>query len=162
LVTLANTSALQLTSKFQATDKLNLKAGYEREFIGTPSNFQMYSGLPVLPSGFSIASWTPNRNNYNINVYWVGANYNFTQSLIGSVGYYYAGTQQSGTQLSGVQQFQSAMLDYYMSKRTNLYLGIGNVNTSGSNVQPLPAGSMLSGKTVSTQQTYGVGMRHTF
>jgi len=54
------------------------------------------------------------------------------------------------------------MLDYYMSKRTNLYLGIGNVNTSGSNVQPLPAGSMLSGKTVSTQQTYGVGMRHTF
>ena len=162
LVTLANTSALQLTSKFQATDKLILKAGYERMFIGTPSNFQMYSGLPVLPSGFSIASWTPNRNNYNINVYWVGANYNFTQSLIGSIGYYYAGTQQSGTQLSGVQQFQSAMLDYYMSKRTNLYLGIGNVNTSGSNVQPLPAGSMLSGKTVSTQQTYGVGMRHTF
>ena len=162
LVTLANTSALQLTSKFQATDKLILKAGYERMFIGTPSNFQMYKGLPVLPSGFSIASWTPNLNNYNINVYWVGANYNFTQSLIGSVGYYYAGTQQSGTQLKGVQQFQSAMLDYYMSKRTNLYLGIGNVNTSGSNVQPLPAGSMLSGKTVSTQQTYGVGMRHTF
>jgi predicted porin len=162
LVTLANTSALQLTSKFQATDQLNLKAGYERMFIGTPSNFQMYSGLPVLPSGFSIASWTPNRNNYNINVYWVGANYSFTESLIGSIGYYYAGTQQSGTQLSGVQQFQSAMLDYYMSKRTNLYLGIGNVNTSGSNVQPLPAGSMLSGKTVSTQQTFGMGMRHTF
>lgn len=162
LVTLANTSSLQLTSKFQATDKLNLKAGYEREFIGTPSNLQMYAGLPVLPSGFSIASWTPNRNNYNINVYWVGANYNFTQSLIGSVGYYYAGTMQSGTQLKGVQQFQSAMLDYYMSKRTNLYLGIMNVNTSGSNVQPLPASSMLSGKTVSTQQTYGMGMRHTF
>ena len=161
-VTLANTSALQLTSKFQATDKLNLKAGYERMFIGTPSNFQIYSGLPVLPSGFSVASWTPNKNNYNINVYWVGANYNFTQSLIGSIGYYYAGTQQSGTQLSGVQQFQSAMLDYYLSKRTNLYLGIGNINTSGSNVQLLPAGSMLSGKTVSTQQTYGVGMRHTF
>lgn len=162
LVTLANTTALQLTGKFQATELLNLKAGYEREFIGTPSNFQMYSGLPVLPSGFSIASWTPNRNNYSINVYWVGANYNFTKSLIGSIGYYYAGTLQSGTQLNGVQQFQSAMLDYYLTKRTNLYLGLMNVNTSGSNVQPLPSGSMLSGKTVSTQQTYGVGMRHTF
>jgi predicted porin len=162
LLTLANTSALQLTSKFQATDKLSLKAGYERMFIGTPSNFQYYAGLPVIPSGFSVASWTPNKNNYNINVYWVGANYNFTQSLIGSIGYYYAGTLQSGTQLAGVQQFQSAMLDYYMSKRTNLYVGIGNVNTSGSNVQLLPAGSMLSGKTVSTQQTIGMGMRHTF
>jgi predicted porin len=113
-------------------------------------------------SGYTIASMTANKTNKAINVYWVGANYNFTPKIMGSIGYYYAGTAQTQGVAQGVQQFQSAMLDYYWSKRTNLYLGIMNVNTSGASVQPLPAGSMMSGKTVSTQQTYGAGMRHTF
>jgi predicted porin len=161
-VTLSNTTAYQLTTKFQATDSLNIKAGYERELIGVPSDFRWYSSMPMTVSGYTIASMTANKTNKAINVYWVGANYNFTPKIMGSIGYYYAGTAQTQGVAQGVQQFQSAMLDYYWSKRTNLYLGIMNVNTSGASVQPLPAGSMMSGKTVSTQQTYGAGMRHTF
>ena len=161
-VTLSNTTAYQLTSKFQVTDSLNIKAGYEREIIGPPSDFRWYANMPMTVSGFAIASMTANKTSKAINVYWVGANYSFTPTIIGSIGYYYASTPQTQGVAQGVQQFQSAMLDYYWSKRTNLYLGIMNTNTSGASVQPLPAGSMLSGKTVSTQQTYGAGMRHTF
>lgn len=161
-VTVANTTAYQLTGKYQVLSNLNLKAGYEREFIGTPSDFQLYAKMPVTVSGFTIASISPNKYNKSINAYWVGANYNFTPVIVGSIGYYYTGTPQTLGVPKGVQQFQSVMLDYYMSKRTNLYIGFMNANTSGASVQTLPPGSMLSGNTVSTQQTYGMGMKHTF
>jgi len=165
-LTIANTTAYMLTGKYQAMDNLTLKAGYEREYLTTPSNYQQVNGITTTTSGYSIGTIAPNLANKSLNVFWVGANYDFTPAIKGSIGYYYVGQLSSGINsqtavLPGTTQYQSAMVEYMMSKRTNLYAAVMNVNTS-YNMSP----SVTSGSTqvspITTSQTYGIGVRHSF
>ena len=160
-VTLANTTGYQLTGRYNPMDKLTLKAGYEREYIGTPSNFQLFTSMPTTASGYTVAGIVPNAYNKSLNVFWAGANYMFTPTIKGSIGYYYVGTlAYNGAATAGTSQYISAMADYYMSKRTNLYAGVMSNNNSASN------GVLSTGTNnqnlITTSVTYGLGMRHTF
>jgi predicted porin len=157
--TLQNITAEQITGRYEVTDKIGLKAGYERMFIGTPSNFQLYSNMPTTVSGYSISSWTANPYNYSKNAVWFGGNYQLTPTVKLSAGYYYVGVPQYGKTASGTQQYTSFMVEDYLSKRTNLYAAVMNANTTGGQTSTTATGS--SG-VVSNQQIYGVGMRHTF
>jgi predicted porin len=169
---LENTTAYQLTAKYNPVGSLWIKAGYEREIIGSPTNGTMYTtaNMPQLASGYVVGSYTQQAAQKNVNVFWLGANYNFTPTIKGSIGYYYVGVPAYGNTASsfgasfngatgGTQQFTSAMVEYYLSKRTNLYAAFMNANaTGGQNGTATFTGSNGS----SASQTYGLGMRHTF
>jgi predicted porin len=157
--TLENITAEQLTGRYDVNDKLTLKAGYEHMFIGTPSNFQLYSNMPTTVSGYSISSWTANPYNFSKNAVWFGGNYQLTPTVKLSAGYYYISVPKYGTTASGSQNYTSIMIEDYLSKRTNLYAAIMNSGTTGGQTSLVTTGSA---GVVSNQQVYGVGMRHTF
>ena len=163
--TVYNTRSVQLTGKYSPMDKLWLKAGMQYMNLGTPSNFQYLSGQPVLPdgSGFSVFSYTAATTPVIKNTFWFGGNYDFTPVIKGSLGYYQQNANQSGTTLSGKTTYISAMAEYYLSKRTNLYAAASQVNFTGSAVGAASYSNANVQPTVVNQQfTYGLGMRHTF
>jgi predicted porin len=163
--TVYNTRSVQLTGKYSPMDKLWLKAGMQYMNLGTPSNFQYIAGQPVLPngSGFSVFSYTAATTPLIKNTFWVGANYDFTPVVKGSLGYYQQNANQSGAILAGKTTYISAMAEYYLSKRTNLYAAASQVNFTGSAQSASQAvGTTVSSVLVNQQFTYGLGMRHTF
>ncbi|MDH6249155.1 GBP family porin [Polynucleobacter sphagniphilus] len=178
--TVVNTTAYMLTAKYEATDSLVFKGGYERELIGTPSNFQNYN-LATTTGGVSLAN-VAGQANYFVNVAWIGAQYQLTPTIKVSGAYYYAGTPQAGPAgasscsgatltvfgsykggCTGTAQYEALVVDYSLSKRTNLYALLGNTTLTGG--QKYSYATTVGGATTSTlsgQQTYGIGMRHTF
>ena len=178
--TVVNTTAYQLTAKYQAMDSLVFKGGYERELIGTPSNYQNYS-LTTTTGGVLLAN-APGQTNYFVNVAWIGAQYQATPRIKVSAGYYYAGTPQAGSAASsacstaalspfssktggctGTAQYEALTVDYSLSKRTNLYALLGNTTlTGGQKYSYATTATGTATATMSGQQTYGLGMRHTF
>ena len=174
--TVYNTRSTQLTAKWAPMDKLWLKAGFQYQNLGTPSNFQYVSGQPVLPngSGFSVFTYQAAQVPQIRNTWWLGANYDFTPAIKGSLGYYQQNANQNGTgatsataattgSLNGRTTYISAMAEYYLSKRTNLYAAASQVNFTGSAVGAASYSNANVQPTVVNQQfTYGLGMRHTF
>ena len=199
-----NTTAYQITTKWQAMDKLSLKAGYERIILGTPSNFQQVENTSSTPGGYSIGTNYASQVNLFRNVVWAGGNYDFTPAVKGSLGYYYVGTPAygngtgasatAGTGVNGTcgnagyytngtgsagtlgaggctgnVQYFSGLVDYNLSKRTNLYAAynytvlnggqkaILNTGTAGSAPAQLAASSVFT-----SQSTFGIGIRHMF
>ena len=174
--TVYNTRSATLTAKWTPMDKLWLKAGFQYQNLGVPSNFQYVSGQPVLPngSGFSVFSYTAATTPQIKNTFWLGANYDFTPAIKGSLGYYQQNVLQNGASLdpakaatlgnpSGRSTYISAMAEYYLSKRTNLYAAASQVNFTGGQATVSQASNgTLTQTTVNQQFTYGLGMRHTF
>ncbi len=174
--TVYNTRSTQLTAKWAPMDKLWLKAGFQYQNLGTPSNFQYVSGQPVLPngSGFSVFTYQAAQVPQIRNTWWLGANYDFTPAIKGSLGYYQQNANQNGTgatsataattgSLNGRTTYISAMAEYYLSKRTNLYAAASQVNFTGSAVGAASySNANVNPTTVNQQFTYGLGMRHTF
>ncbi|MDF9789019.1 porin [Polynucleobacter sphagniphilus] len=174
--TVVNTTAYMLTAKYQATDSLVFKGGYEREQIGTPSNFQNYN-LATTTGGVALAN-VAGQANYFVNVAWIGAQYQLTPTIKVSGAYYYAGTPAAGPAATtactavfssgsggctGTAQYEALTVDYSLSKRTNLYALLGNTTLTGA--QKYSYATTTTGAataTMSGQQTYGLGIRHTF
>ena len=173
--TVVNTTAYQLTAKWSPVDALWIKGGYERELIGTPSNFQNYNILTTT-GGVPLTN-RAGQTNYFVNVAWIGAQYQVTPAIKVSAGYYYAGTPTNGTCTSttntafssysggctGTAQYEALTVDYSLSKRTNLYALLGNTTLTGG--QKYIYATSTTGtqtQTLSGQQTYGIGVRHSF
>ena len=179
LNTVVNTTAYQLTAKWAPVDALWIKGGYERELIGTPSNFQNYN-YTTTTGGVPLTN-RAGITNYGVNVFWLGAQYQVTPAIKVSAGYYYAGTPAAGSQAgcanpaslsafssysggcTGTAQYEALSVDYSLSKRTNLYALLGNTTLTGG--QKYSYATVVGGATTSTlsgQQTYGIGVRHSF
>lgn len=172
--TVVNTTAYMLTAKYQVMDSLVIKGGYEREQIGTPSNFQNYN-LATTTGGVPLTN-RAGLTNYGVNVLWLGAQYQVTPAIKVSAGYYYAGTPAAGActtsgaafssyngGCTGTAQYEALTVDYSLSKRTNLYALVGNTTLTGGQ-KYIYATSTTSAQTqtLSGQQTYGIGVRHSF
>ena len=161
-VTLANTAATQITAKYNVTDNFAIKAGFERMNVTAPSNFQQYSGMTSTVSGYSVASLTAfTGSDQKFNVYWVGGNYDLTPAIKLSLAYYSKSQLANGNVASGTQSIEAAMVEYYMSKRTNLYAAVSNGNYGGA-IQIAPTAGATITNTIGNAQVYGLGMRHTF
>lgn len=141
-----------LVGKLNVTSDLALKAGYERDAIKAPSNPTADAAMTQIYS-YNIGTKSYQGVEQDYNVYWIGANYNFTPKLVGSIGYYDAELQSSAAAASGSDRYASGMIEYFLSKRTNLYAAVMMDNKGGSKVN---AGN------VSDYNTYGVGIRHMF
>jgi predicted porin len=173
-VTFLDTRSYMLTGKWEATTALTIKAGYERETYMNPSNpvadaamTTIYS-YPIAHVSVTPYTGTPDQV---LNVYWIGANYDFTGATKGSIGYYHvnqndysggsAATSALG-KLAGNDNYLSAMLEYKFSKRTNLYGAILHNNKTGG-VANANNGAALGLSTGITSYTgLGVGIRHVF
>ncbi|MDE1982458.1 MAG: porin [Betaproteobacteria bacterium] len=158
-----NVQYLDVTSyfvamKYRPTTNSVLKLGYERMELAAPSDYSADLGLNTIYS-YSIGTKTAwGAVQKNINVIWVGGSYNFTSSVKGSIGYYNVDTPAWGTTPDGKDQFYSAMLEYNLSKRTNLYAAYMMDHKSGANyVTP----AAFPGAT-DTYNTLGVGVRLKF
>ena len=164
-VTWENTVGYLLAAKYTFTNGLTLKGGYEREEISTPNNLALDETLTSIygysigkSSGFTGAT-------KNINVSFVGLNYDFTPVVKGSFAYYNIDVPAYGTTLSsGNQRYLSAMLEYSMSKRTNLYAAFMLGQYNGN--QMVTAGANTLGSTESLPVTgsniFGAGVRVKF
>ncbi len=155
--TFINLTSYMLAGRYQVTDPLTLKAGYEREQINAPGD---PTGDAALTQIYQYNIWNSSMFSGQkvLNVYWLGANYQFTSALKGSVGYYdvsipaFSGT--GGTTLDSTDKYTSAMLEYNLSKNTNLYAAFMLDKKNGP--AAIPAGQPTN------FNTYGAGVRVKF
>ena len=154
----ADLTSYMLAGRWQVAEPVTLKAGYERMQISAPSNFgadrnlgQIYSYNIASVSAFGSAQ-------KNVNVYWLGANWQATQATKVSVGFYDVKTPAFGTSPSdGTDKYYSAMVEYNLSKKTNLYAAAMHDVKSGA---LLVTTSGLGA--ISAFNTYGAGLRVKF
>jgi GBP family porin len=160
--TFENLTSYMLAGRFSATEALTLKAGYERMQISAPSNYAQDALMTTIYSynlGTKTAFTGAQRN---LNVYWLGGNFQFTPKTKLSVGYYDievpSGTGTGAntvTTSTGSDKYLSAMVEYNLSKMTNVYAAMMLDKKSGSF---LGAGTGA----ISTFNTYGAGLRIKF
>ncbi|NNM80098.1 MAG: porin [Gallionella sp.] len=164
-----NAQYVNLTSylaalRYQTTEKLALKAGYERMQISAPGNYGADQGIGQL-YGYNVGAISAFTGQKNINVYWLGANYQVSPAVKASVGFYdavtpawnnAAGNTGTGANADATDKYYSAMVEYYLSKKTNLYAAFMLDKKSGGAV----FGPGVA--TIATFNTYGAGLRVQF
>lgn len=151
-----NLTSYMLAGRVQVMDALALKAGYERMQISAPSNFGVDSKLTTIYSYNISAATAFGAAQKNVDVFWLGANYQVSPAIKASVGFYDAKTPAYGAVLDADDKYYSAMVEYSMSKRTNFYAAVMADKKSGSAVAATGAGSIAS------FNTYGAGLRIKF
>ncbi len=160
-----NLTSYMLTGRYQVIEPLMLKAGYEREEFKAPSNGLSDLAMTTVYS-YNIGTSTLFGNNQrNLDVYWLGGDYDLSSRTKISVGYYdveaASGTGNgSGTGVttgSGSDKYTSAMVEYSLSKKTNVYAAFMLDKKSGSFL-----GAATGPGSIATFNTYGAGLRVKF
>jgi len=155
-----NISSYIVAVKYKFNNQLTGKANYQRVTYNNPSdtdstfltnNFLSYSG------GYSFTSVAArNVGSAGFNISSVGGDYKLSDKLALYAGYYVINYDAAGgakltgklTDPSISEQYASLLLDYNLSKRTDVYFGGMQVNTNAS---------LTSGLNV-----FAAGMRHKF
>jgi predicted porin len=176
-VTWVNTRSWQAAAKWQATTPLSLKLLYERYQVANPSNPAADLAQTTI-YGYAIAHTSVTAFNgfpdQVFNVYVAGANYDFTGAVRGSIGYYHitqndysngSTTAANSGKLAGTDNYFSMMLEYKLSKRTNLYAaGMYNGKNGGianaANGTTIP--TLMTPTGVTAYTGLGLGIRHIF
>jgi predicted porin len=176
-VTWIDTRSEMIVGKWDVTSTFSVKAGYEREEYMNPSNpaadlaqTSIY-GYGIAHASVTAFTGTPDKV---LNDYWIGGNYDFTGALRGSIAWYHihqndysAGSTAAASlgKLAGNDDYYSALLEYKLSKRTNLYGAIMFNKKSGG------VANAVNGSTIPTLMTptgvdsytaIGAGIRHIF
>lgn len=179
-VTWVNTRSWMAALKWDVTSAASIKGGYEHYDIGNPSNPTVdATQTSIYGYGIAHTSLSPlvaGGPDAIYNVWFIGGNYDFTGAWRGSIGYYHvnqndysdgsASASNSG-KLAGTQENTSAMLEYKLSKRTNLYGAIMFTKYNGG-IANANNGSAVSGVTgfgstgVTSYTAIGFGARHVF
>ena len=163
-----NLTSYMLTGRYKVTEPLTLKAGIERVEMSSPSNFTADQTLGSIYGYQIMAASQFTGAQKNINVYWLGANYDLSSKTKISVGYYdaetVAGSSNGGIGGayailgSGSDKYTSAMIEYSLSKKTNVYAAFMLDKKSGS--ATLGMNGAIPYPT--TFNTYGGGLRVKF
>lgn len=156
-----NLTSYMLAGRLQVIDPLTLKAGYERMQLSAPGDPTGDTAMNQIYQ-YNISSSSSFVGNKTINVYWLGANYQFTPALKASVGFYDAATPSytgsgatAGNGLGeATDKYYSAFLEYNLSKNTNVYGGVMKDKKSGA--------ALATAWTPTTYNTYGAGLRVKF
>ena len=153
-----NLTSYMLAARYQVIEPLTLKAGFERMQISAPSNYGADLGIGQI-YGYNVGTASAFTGaQKNINVFWLGANYQLTQATKLSAGFYDAKIPAYGASTAtGDDKYYSAMVEYNLSKKTNLYAAFMLDKKSGAlNVAATGVGS------IATFNTYGAGVRVKF
>jgi hypothetical protein len=144
-ITVVNTNAFLLAAKIKANDALTLKAGYQRYSLSNPSDSDSASLLAACNTYVGFTGTCSNTyvaarsvGSASTTVIDFGGDYKITDKLNLAVGFYSVnydaaafspdGLLASNTVADGAtnnvsEQYVSALLDYNLSKRTDVYVG---------------------------------------
>ena len=155
-----NLTSYMLVGRYKVTEPLMLKAGFERIEVGAPGNYATDKTMGTI-YGYTLATISAFTGaKKDINVYWLGGNYDVSSKTKISVGYYDAETPSgtgtgSGTTTtsSASDKYFSAMVEYNLSKKTNVYAAAMHDTKSGFGT---------SSTTINNFNTYGAGLRVKF
>ena len=160
-VTNYNATAYFIAAKYifgQAT----VRGGYESYTLKAPSDAFATLGVGSL-YGYPVGNAASASANFSAadqttDVWFIGGDYNFTPALNLAVGFYDQNPKASsdGKQLDGNIYSYSALLDYHLSKRTDVYAGWLYSQYKGANYT-LPFVSDNSSNYIA-----GIGVRHKF
>jgi predicted porin len=173
-VTWVDIRSWMLAGKWDVTSTFSLKALYERMQIMGPSNpsvdlaqTTIYS-YPIAHTSVTAFNGFPAQV---YNVYVLGGNYNFSPATKLSLGYYHvtqkdfsAGsvTAANSSKLAGNDNYISAMLEYFLSKRTNFYGAIMHDNKTGGIANGVNGTTIGASTGVNSYTGIGFGIRHIF
>ena len=128
--TVANTQAYFLSGLLKL-EPVVVKLGYEREQFSNPSHaandhITTLYGYPV--SAVTVNAYGIHKD---LNVYWTGVEYDWSQALSVTAAYYLVdqndysgnGCNAASSKCAGRSRFASLMSDYRLSKRTDVYAG---------------------------------------
>lgn len=165
----ADLTSYMLAGRWQVAEPVTLKAGYERMQVSAPGNFAADQGLQQI-YGYNLSqAATAFSGQKNINVYWLGANWQATQATKVSVGFYdvktpaFTGTGNGAASATtagtadGTDKYYSAMVEYNLSKKTNLYAAVMHDVKSGTLLV-----STSGPGSITSFNTYGAGLRVKF
>jgi GBP family porin len=168
-VTVENSTAYFLAAKYKIADA-TIKAGWERYSIQAASDYNTIATIGggyygyALGAGTNSYGWTAGATNGApdkvTNVYFIGGDYDFTPALNLAAGYYAIVNSSIGanalgagaTASSNVDAF-SILLDYRLSKRTDVYAGAMFLGYGGLYNTPVYN---------SSNNIIGFGLRHKF
>jgi len=141
--TIANTNAFLIAVKYKFNDSLTGKVNYQRYSLTAPSDAGFATAGTTLYNGITVGIVVPVVNTQSVSIVSFGGDYKFSDKLNLAVGYYAvnvdafaasAATSTSGTAISAgsayTENYASVLLDYNLSKRTDVYLGGMQVTTN--------------------------------
>ena len=158
-----NLTSYMLAGRLEVADPLTLKAGFERMQLTAPGDPTGDLAMTqIYQYNIGTATVFPNAQK-NINVVWLGANYWITPAIKASVGYYDVMTPAWGSGTGGnadaTDRYTSAMLEYNLSKNTNLYAAFMLDRKGGGAVY---TASGTGAGAINSFNTYGAGVRVKF
>lgn len=119
-LTMNNDEDFLIAAKY-SFGRATVKAGYERYELKAPTN-PVASGATANYFGF-VGQVTNQAATSLNNVYFAGGDYKITPALDFAIGFYDTQTMQSSQVAGGNQLQYSALADYQLSHRTDLYAG---------------------------------------
>ena len=149
-----DTSAYLLAARYKGGN-FNLKAGYESYTLKSPSNIASIGTMGLNTYGFTTsgisAGIKAGASNQTTNIMWIGGDYSVSGNMNLALGFY---DIKNGSGLTGGDIYAySALLDYSMSKRTDVYAGLMMAQYKGA---------AYAAPTNSSNSIVAVGVRHRF
>ena len=142
-----------VVGKYKITPEATVKAGYQTYHLATPSN----PGVDATNTSYygATVAGTPTTSavDQTVNVYFVGGDYFITPKLNLAAGYYNLQFGGNNGGASYTENMASVLLDYNLSKRTDVYTGFLYNTYSGDAIT-----SAMS----TSNNIFMVGMRHKF
>ena len=158
-----NLTSYMLAGRIQVTDPLTLKAGFERMQLSAPGNPTGDLAMTQIYQYNIGTSSVWGNAQKNLNVVWLGGNYQISQAMKVSVGYYDvmipAWGSATGSNADATDKYTSAMLEYNLSKNTNLYAAFMLDRKGGGAVY---TASGTGPGAIANFNTYGAGVRVKF
>jgi len=154
-LTAQNTNAVLIATKYKFSSDLTGKVNYQRytkslasDNLGISSTYNGFTATALTATQISngaTSNYAQQVNNASVNILSVGGDYNFSSKLNVAVAYYVvnvdavaattAGTYNgyyvsaAGAVAAYTENYVSALVDYSLSKRTDLYAGMMNTTT---------------------------------
>lgn len=135
-VSIYDTKAFTLATKYKITNAATVKAGYETYSLSSPSDYitsiSYYSQqVGIIASNMSVASQITD-------ILFIGGDYNFTEKFNLAAGWYNVSLRRSGDyitasatnsapakgQASGIQNYYSLLADYHFTSAFDTYAGV--------------------------------------
>jgi len=139
---LVNTNAYLVAAKYKFNDTLTGKINYQRYNLQNPSDPTVAGSTSYY--GYTLTSVTARTTGSGgANVASVGADYRISDALGLSAGYFSINYDAAANDVKGAstvsysEQYASLLLDYNLSKRTDVFLGGMQVTTGQSGKQGL-------------------------
>lgn len=156
--TVSNVQAFLLVGRYKPTAELTLKAGVQAYTLKPPSDTYAVATLPSA-DGQTVSSVASTYANQTTRLAWLGGDYFITPALNLAIGLYdihsnsYA-SSATKTTAAGDQYVASLVLDYNLSKRSDVYAGLSSSSYTGQ--------KFSNANDNATNYVVGVGIRHKF